>query len=62
MVQPRLIAMDAPIVPSYPELEEMFTQWWAESYPHAPAGAHAIRTHAAFALHVLTFRPDEDMH
>ena len=51
--------MDNVPVPSYPELEEMFAKWWAESYPHAPAGAHAIRTHAAFALHVLTYEPDQ---
>ena len=54
--------MDAPTVLSYPELEELFAKWWAESYPHAPAGAHAIRTHAAFALYVLTYRPGEDLH
>jgi hypothetical protein len=54
--------MDAPTVPSYPELEGLFAKWWAESYPHAPAGAHAIRTHAAFALYVLTYRPGEDLH
>lgn len=39
--------------PSYAELEELFIKWWAESYPMAPPGPHAIRTHAAFALFVL---------
>lgn len=34
-------------------LEAQFRSWWAESFPAAPPGPHAIRTHVAFALWVL---------
>lgn len=35
-------------------LEAQFRAWWAESFPAAPPGPHAIRTHVAFALWVLS--------
>lgn len=35
------------------EVEARFRSWWAESYPLAPAGGHAVRSHVAFALHLL---------
>lgn len=39
--------------PTPEEIEATFRQWWAESYPHAPAGNHAVASHVAFALHLL---------
>jgi len=38
---------------TYEQLEKEFCSWWAESYPMAPPGAHAIRTHVAFTLWIL---------
>lgn len=35
------------------EVEARFRSWWAESYPNAPAGGHAVRSHVAFALHLM---------
>lgn len=35
-------------------LEAQFRAWWAESFPAAPPGPHAIRTHVAFTLWVLS--------
>lgn len=34
-------------------LDELFLQWWAESYPHAKPATHTVFTHVAFAQHVL---------
>jgi len=34
-------------------LDEMFLQWWAESYPNAKPATHTVATHVAFAQHVL---------
>ena len=34
-------------------IEAQFRAWWAESYPHAPVGNHAVASHVAFALHLL---------
>jgi hypothetical protein len=34
-------------------LDEMFLQWWAESYPTAKPATHTVATHVAFAQHVL---------
>jgi len=39
--------------PTPEEIEAQFRAWWAESYPHAPVGNHAVGTHVAFALHLL---------
>lgn len=39
--------------PNYEELEKLFAQWWADSYPMVHPGPHTIRTHAAFAQYVL---------
>lgn len=35
------------------QLNDLFTEFWAESYPHAKPGVHAISTHIAFAREVL---------
>lgn len=35
------------------EVEARFRAWWAESYPNAPAGAHAVQSHVDFAMHLL---------
>ncbi len=35
------------------QLNDLFTEFWAESYPHAKPGIHAITTHIAFAKQVL---------
>ena len=35
------------------EVAARFRAWWAESFPNAPAGPHAVRSHVAFALHLL---------
>jgi hypothetical protein len=39
--------------PTPEEIEAQFRAWWAESYPHAPVGNHAVGTHVAFALRLL---------
>lgn len=36
-----------------PDLETVFRTWWAESFPSAPPGPHAVRSHVAFAQHLL---------
>ncbi len=35
------------------DLEATFRAWWAESFPAAPPGPHAVRTHVAFAAWLL---------
>lgn len=35
------------------QLNDLFTEFWAESYPHVKPGIHAITTHIAFAKQVL---------
>lgn len=35
------------------QLNDLFTEFWAESYPHVKPGVHAISTHLAFARQVL---------
>ena len=40
--------------PTPEEIEAQFRAWWAESYPNAPAGPHAVSSHVAFALHLLS--------
>ena len=35
------------------EVAARFRAWWAESFPNAPAGPHAVASHVAFALHLL---------
>ena len=39
--------------PTPEEIKAQFRAWWAESYPNAPAGPHAVASHVAFALHLL---------
>jgi hypothetical protein len=39
--------------PTPEEIESTFGAWWAESYPSAPVGNHSVRSHVAFALHLL---------
>ena len=47
------------------EIEQMFREWWAQSWP-TPPGTHALRTHIAWATHLLdkinesTTRPESD--
>lgn len=40
--------------PTPEEIEARFRAWWAASYPNAPAGPHAVASHVAFALHLLS--------
>jgi hypothetical protein len=40
-------------LPTTEEIEARFRAWWADSYPSAPAGPHAVASHAAFALYLL---------
>jgi hypothetical protein len=35
------------------QLEEMFLQWWASSYPNAKPGPHSVFTHVAFTAWLL---------
>lgn len=35
------------------QLNDLFAEFWAESYPNAKPGIHAITTHIAFAKQVL---------
>ena len=44
----------ARLTPTPEEIEAQFRAWWAESYPNAPAGPHAVASHVAFALHLLS--------
>ena len=39
--------------PTPEDVETRFRAWWAESFPNAPAGRHTVRSHVAFALHML---------
>ncbi len=32
------------------EAEVLFRSWWSASFPGAPPGPHAVRTHVAFGL------------
>lgn len=36
-----------------PDLESEFIAWWQDSYRNAPASGHAVKTHVAFAEHIL---------
>ena len=47
--------------PSYQILEELFVKWWVESYPMAPPSLNTIRTHAAFALHILNLESTQNL-
>jgi len=47
--------------PNYEELEDLFKQWWADSYPMIHPGPHSIRTHAAFALYVLNLESMQNL-
>ena len=40
--------------PTSEEIDAQFRAWWAESYPNAPAGTHAVSSHVAFALYLLS--------
>jgi len=33
--------------------EELFLQWWRESFPHAKPATHAVITHVAFADYLV---------
>lgn len=35
------------------QLNDLFIEFWADSYPHVKPGVHAISTHVAFARQVL---------
>lgn len=35
------------------EIEVIFRSWWSASFPGAPPGPHAIRTHVAFGQCLL---------
>lgn len=52
--QPATTHMQTPM-PHDPaaDLEAAFREWWAESFPSAPPGPHAVRSHVAFAQWVL---------
>jgi hypothetical protein len=39
--------------PTDTEIEKLFRQWWAESFPNNPPGTHALRTHLGWARHLL---------
>ena len=39
--------------------EELFLQWWAESYPHAKPAPHTVTTHVAFAEYLDDKRTKE---
>lgn len=32
--------------------EQLFLEWWKESYPHAKPAPHTITTHVAFAEYI----------
>lgn len=36
--------------------EQLFLQWWAESYPNAKAAPHTVMSHVAFAEYVDSVR------
>lgn len=40
--------------PTPEEIEASFRAWWAESYPNAPAGGHAVASHVGFARHLFS--------
>ena len=35
------------------EVEARFRAWWGECYPNVPAGGHTVRSHVAFAMHLM---------
>lgn len=39
--------------------EELFLEWWAESYPYAKPATHTITTHVAFAEYLDSKRTQE---
>jgi hypothetical protein len=41
------------VIPTPEEIEAQFRAWWKASYPNAPAGGHAVRSHVAFGQHLL---------
>ena len=38
--------------PTDTEIEQMFREWWAQSWP-TPPGNHALQTHTAWARYLL---------
>ena len=40
------------------QLNDLFIEFWADSYPHVKPGVHAISTHVAFARQVLNVYDD----
>lgn len=36
-----------------PDMETLFRQWWKESFPQAPPGPHALRTHLGWGRYLL---------
>ena len=41
-------------MPDQVTLEEMFKQYWQDSFPMAPANKQSAASHVAFAQHVLS--------
>ena len=35
------------------EIEVIYRSWWSASFPGAPPGPHAVRTHVAFGQFLL---------
>ena len=42
-----------------PDIETLFRQWWAMSYP-TPPGVHAVSTHTSFGAWLLEQRASTD--
>ena len=35
------------------DMESLFRQWWKDSFPQAPPGPHALRTHLGWGRFLL---------
>jgi hypothetical protein len=35
------------------DMEALFRQWWKDSFPQAPPGPHALRTHLGWGRFLL---------
>lgn len=45
--------------PAMPSTEQLFREWWSDSYPSAPPNSRTVETHVAFAEYVDQRRTQE---
>lgn len=53
MPTPALTLIGSPSKMTESQLEELFREWWKQSFPNSPPGKHALATHIGWAQHIL---------